>query len=362
MESNKIDESSNAKSCSKFDISLNNHQNVEKIDKRGKGKTKGGVGSDSPGKSIATSRNSLTPRIRRTDRDYTTMLPIDEVFRKRWHVEGIIGKGGYGEIYLAIDMKRTEEVAIKVLVKMQGKPHVPLVFASGHTDKINFFVMQLLSINLGELRRSSPVRKLSKSTTGRILIQAIAALRDLHDVGYIHRDVKAANMCFGITPKNRHVLMLVDFGLIRRYKCENGEWREQRSHAGFRGTHRYVSVRVHSRMEQTPSDDIVSLLYTGYELMIGDLPWKNMEKSEDIRKLKEAMQHRNTNYFATSELSEFAKAVFSLDFTVDPPYKQLQNSLKSLIGSKKLNDLYDWEEEYKEAIEESHESDHDSGK
>ncbi|CAI2342416.1 unnamed protein product [Caenorhabditis sp. 36 PRJEB53466] len=92
----------------------------------------------------------VMPRLKRLEMDTIPLMPIDEKFRKRWHVEGIIGKGGYGEIYLAIDMKRAEEVAIKVepkvrkgkvarrmvleqevLVKMQGKPHVPIFFASG---------------------------------------------------------------------------------------------------------------------------------------------------------------------------------------------------------------------------------------
>lgn len=62
-------------------------------------------------------------------------------------------------------------------------------------------MLQLLSANLGDIRRMSPTRKLSKSSVGRIAVQAIAALRDLHDVGYLHRDIKPGNMCFGITSK-----------------------------------------------------------------------------------------------------------------------------------------------------------------
>ena len=104
-----------------------------------------------------TKRIGVMPRLKRPEPDSVPLLPIDEKFKTRWHIEGIIGKGGYGEIYLAIDMKLAEEGPIKaepivrkgqvarrmileqeVLLKLQGKPHVPLIFGSGHTDKFNY--------------------------------------------------------------------------------------------------------------------------------------------------------------------------------------------------------------------------------
>lgn len=330
-----------------------------------------------------TKRLGVMPRLKRPEPDSVPLIPIDEKFRKRWHIEGIIGKGGYGEIYLAIDMKRAEEVAIKaepiirkgkvakrmileqeVLLKLWGKPHVPLIFGSGHTDQFNFIVLQLLSINLGDIRRMSPTRKLSKTTVGRITVQSIAALRDLHEIGYLHRDVKPANICFGITPKTRHVLMLLDYGLVRRYKDPDGEWRSHRPKAGFRGTQRYVSTRVHRRLEQTPADDMVSLMYTAFELLAGELPWRNLEKSDDIWKIKEAVHFGHVEYFTgmARELFEFSKLVSGLDPMVDPPYATLQTAVKKLYVPKKLSDPYDWEDNFKEAVLEKTLSTDDSTK
>ncbi|PIC45414.1 hypothetical protein B9Z55_005442 [Caenorhabditis nigoni] len=328
-------------------------------------------------------RLGVMPRLKKPEPDSVPLIPIDGKFKKRWHVEGIIGKGGYGEIYTAIDMKIAEEVAIKaepmerkgkvarrmileqaVLVKLQGKPHSPLILGSGHTEKFNYIVLQLLSINLGDIRRMSPTRKLSKSTVGRITVQSIAALRDLHEIGYLHRDVKPANICFGITPTTRHVLKLLDYGLVRRYKEADGEWRPHRAKAGFRGTQRYVSTRVHRRLEQTPADDMVSLMYTAFELLAGELPWRNLEKSDDIWKIKEAVQYGHIEYFSgmARELFDFSKLVSGLDPMVDPPYATLQTCVKKLYSPKKLTDLYDWEENFKEAILEKTLSTDDSSK
>uniref|UniRef100_A0A8R1I6N4 non-specific serine/threonine protein kinase n=1 Tax=Caenorhabditis japonica TaxID=281687 RepID=A0A8R1I6N4_CAEJA len=333
-------------------------------------------------------KKGVLPRPKRPSGETTTLLPIDEKFRSRWHIEGLIGKGGYGEIYLAIDMLWAEQVAIKaepkerrgcvarrmileqeVLLRMQGKPHVPMMFGSGHTEKLNFIVLQLLSINLGEIRRLSPTRRLSKSSVGRIIVQAIAALRDLHEIGYLHRDVKPGNMCFGITPKNRHVLMLLDFGLVRRFKNTDGEWRAPRLRAGFRGTQRYVSMRVHKRLEQTPTDDITSLLYSAIELIAGELPWKDLEKSDDILKIKEAVVsdrivfHINNFIFlmfqhyghvemlhqSARDLFGFVKIVSGLEPNSELPYAILQTHVRKLYAPKRLSDPYDWEEEFKQA-------------
>ncbi|KAL6726402.1 hypothetical protein Aduo_008375 [Ancylostoma duodenale] len=229
------------------------------------------------------------------------VLPLPVLFNQDASFDsrnlGLIGHGGYGEIYYAIDVRSQEEVAIKVepkkrkgrtvkrmileqkvLLRLQGRPHIPKMIASGHDNRINFIVMQLLSVNVGDLKKASPVRRLGRSTVGRILQQAIAGLRDVHLGGYIHRDVKPANMCFGISPQvggsyfdfselsevfqTRHVLVLVDFGLVRRYKNMDGTVRPLRSRAGFRGTVRYVSIRVHERIDQGPADDLVSLVYS----------------------------------------------------------------------------------------------------
>ncbi|TKR59333.1 hypothetical protein L596_029021 [Steinernema carpocapsae] len=43
-------------------------------------------------------------------------------------------------------------------------------------------------------------------------------------------------MCFGVTDASKHRLVLVDFGLVRRYKTAEEKSREKRSRAGFRGT------------------------------------------------------------------------------------------------------------------------------
>jgi serine/threonine protein kinase len=216
------------------------------------------------------------------------------VIKQRFPFQGLIGSGGYGQIYVARDRQSDENNAVKaeptrrrgklvrrmileqrVLVRLQGQPHVPVIYASGCDHDINFIVMQLLSVNVGDLRKQSPLRRLSRSTCGRIIQQSIAALRDLHNVGFLHRgkrefdfsikDLQMSSLLICalgslnwqlllaftfMVFQSKHRLFLVDYGLVRCYRSPDGRPKPRRKRAGFRGTLRYVSIRVHDREEQ----------------------------------------------------------------------------------------------------------------
>ncbi|KAF1760622.1 hypothetical protein GCK72_008871 [Caenorhabditis remanei] len=331
------------------------------------------------------------------------------IFMNRWSIEGMIGSGGYGQIFLAMDTKKNEVRAVKiepkmrmemitrrmimemdVMLKMQGKQHVPLVYSSGYNNEFNFIVMQLLSENIGDIRKRSPAGRLSKETVGRIVYQTVNALKDIHEMGYVHRDVKPANICFGChqqvwswengrkmmsvasirfgqaseflrlpllsystTPisQNRHILYLLDFGLLRRFKTDAGIRKPSRPNAGFKGTERYVSVRVHEKLEQTPWDDLFSVMYSAYELVVGEVPWRHLEDVEEIYAVKKLMNELNNNgemfKDSASVLIDFHKMLVELDPSVDPPYEKLMNCAKVMYQPKELNDLYDWDEGFK---------------
>ncbi|CAJ0947763.1 unnamed protein product, partial [Mesorhabditis belari] len=320
--------------------------------------------SDNSSSNMATTEtlkfnHRLLPRIRR----YTEkgkLLAINSHFLKRYNIKGLLGMGGYGEIYFAKDTITKTDVAIKVepkmrrnrvakrmmleqrvLCELKGKPHAPYIIGSGHIEKINYIILQLLSVNLSDLKRASPQQRLSRHTVGRVLVQGIAALREIHKAGYVHRDVKPGNMCFGVTPQSQHRLVLLDFGLVRRYLHEDGTLRPSRKNCGFRGTVRYVSLRVHHHQEQAPCDDLVSMMYTGLELLISNLPWKNKSQSREIRRAKEELFTLNFLGFAKiigEPFMNFARMVNSLQGDDVPDYDVLQKCLLDMYRPRGLLD------------------------
>ncbi|VDN05417.1 unnamed protein product [Thelazia callipaeda] len=300
-------------------------------------------------------------------------MKLDQKVRNRWLIKvifsshinkckfvediqvfkGIIGSGGYGEIYYALDLKmNNESVAVKVepairkgkvakrmileqklLLRLQGQPHAPLMWGSGTEHGLNYIVMQLLSTNVADLKKQCPVHRLSRPTAGRIMQQVISGLRGIHKVGYIHRDVKPANMCFGLTEKSYRRLIIVDYGLARRFRLANGKPIERRVRAGFRGTLRYVSIRVHDRQEQGPSDDLVALFFTLIEIVQGELPWRYEKSDRKMKIAKMELVGRVKRRLITSECTK--------------PDQKL-----NLAHNRPLNDPYDWENDYLEVMQE----------
>ena len=62
-------------------------------------------------------------------------------------------------------------------------------------------------------------------TTLKLGIQMLRAIEAVHDLGYLHRDVKPSNYAMGLSPAKRHSCFLIDFGLSRRFVMPNGEVR-----------------------------------------------------------------------------------------------------------------------------------------
>uniref|UniRef100_A0A1I7XUX0 non-specific serine/threonine protein kinase n=1 Tax=Heterorhabditis bacteriophora TaxID=37862 RepID=A0A1I7XUX0_HETBA len=193
----------------------------------------------------------------------------------------------------------------QILFTLKGKPSFPQLLGSGNYDVFMFIVMELLGKSLSELRKKNTNKKFDPHTAIRVGMQITNSLKILHELGYIHRDVKPGNMCVGASPATLRNVYLLDFGLARQFKvssikcklmtrryfCEQEGIQEKgrikkRGHVGFRGTMRYVSINVHERREQCACDDLISMFYSVIELSEGVLPWTRLKNSDDIARKK----------------------------------------------------------------------------
>ena len=143
----------------------------------------------------------------------------------------MIGEGGYGDIYevknpqtqmhyaMKIEYldaeKRGISTEIKILKDLQSSNLFPVFVESGKNDDFKYLVMELLGPSLSLLRRSVPTKKLSSFTYLTLGASMINCIRDLHKLGYIHRDIKPGN--FLIRPDKKNPICLIDFGLSRSY-------------------------------------------------------------------------------------------------------------------------------------------------
>eukprot|EP00080_Pristionchus_pacificus_P005942 PDM65962.1 MSP domain-containing protein [Pristionchus pacificus] len=269
------------------------------------------------------------------------------ILLKRFEVLGALGKGGFGQIYSVKDLENGKEYALKwqakdgrriklemtVLLRLRGRRHIPMIIASGTHKDHGFIIIQTLGKNLSEMLR---------------------ALKDVHDMGYLHRDVKPENMCIGVRDLTR--IYLIDFGMARQFTTNSGRVRKPRNIVGFRGTPRYVAKQVHLQEEQGPGGDLVSLIYSLIELHTGTLPWTKIAATEheELKKKKESITLEKLCEKMAKPLLDMATSIWNLDYDDFPDYEYLIEKAKQCLWPGfDPNELFDWE--YREAEKLVHE-------
>lgn len=86
--------------------------------------------------------------------------------------------------------KKLFKKANKFLLIFTGKDHVCRFIGCGRNERFNYVVMQLQGRNLAELRRAQPRGAFSLSTSLRLGQQILKAIESIHEVGFLHRDIK----------------------------------------------------------------------------------------------------------------------------------------------------------------------------
>ncbi|KAI1713904.1 protein kinase domain-containing protein [Ditylenchus destructor] len=276
-------------------------------------------------------------------------------------IERLIGKGGFGHIYQARDI-RYEDIAIavkvalrsvsparmvleqRVLLVLSNTSHSPEFLGCGNFGEFMYIAMELLGENLTDIRKKLPQDHFSVSTTLRVALQCFDALKAVHEAGFLHRDVKPTNICIGFGPEECRKIFLIDFGMVRRFRQPDGKLRRPRSYVGFRGTTRFASISVHKRKDQSPSDDMWSLLYSLIELGEGSLPWRRIGEHADVLQQKENNPIESLCKLLPKDLKLLSDHLATLAFGQVPNYRHLKLIVQRLLKTDShVDESYDWE-------------------
>ena len=176
----------------------------------------------------------------------------------RYEVLDLLGAGGMGTVYRALDPSLGREIAIKALAPtFQGDsaslkrferearvlatlshPNIATIYGFERLDGSPYLVLERVGgETLAERLRRGP---LPADVAAGVAAQVAAGLEEAHAKGIVHRDLKPSNVM--LTPEAR--VKLVDFGLAKSVETEGGH--EQSSgpltQAGVvLGTARYMS-------------------------------------------------------------------------------------------------------------------------
>ena len=218
-----------------------------------------------------------------------------QTFGGRYRLDNIVGTGGSGSVYQAVDLSLNRQVAVKVLhtklaqypgfvERFKTEAKIAASLTSSHTvrvfdwgvDKQAFIVTEYLGG--GSLRSIlDSGRTLSPSQILQITLECCRALELADGQGIIHRDLKPANLLFG---QDGH-LRVADFGLAAalsdatQAEISNSgpQLDELGGLRGYVGTARYASPEQASGLPLGVKSDIYSLALCMVEASTGHLPF-----------------------------------------------------------------------------------------
>jgi serine/threonine protein kinase len=255
----------------------------------------------------------------------------------RYKIHEKIGEGCFGKIHKGTNVRTGERVAIKMesrnnayqLLKNESKilqylkkiPGIPeMKWFCVDTD-YNYLVMTLLGESLLDLIHSK--RVFFMKWINEIGIQIVNILRDIHNEGIIHRDIKPDNFLFGLdtsTKNEKPRLYLIDFGFSKSFLDGNKKHIEMKKKTKITGTLNYVSIHVHDYYESSRRDDIESFVYMIVFFYYGFLFWMN---EADEAKIKEAKKNLKNHPSLPNHMREMIEYVQTLEFHEEPNYEYL---------------------------------------
>jgi serine/threonine-protein kinase len=198
-----------------------------------------------------------------------------------YRIEGIVGVGRMGVVYLAIDRITGRAVALKVLREDVGidpvyrerfrregtllaslnHPHVVPIYGMGEIDGDLYIATRLVSATLRNAIVAGPIAVDDGMT---ILSRVASALDAAHAAGIVHRDVKPANVL--IDPGAQ--VYLGDFGLAR-----DPEGEALTAPGQVLGTIDYMAPELIDGEGVGPATDIYGLACLAVETLTGAVPY-----------------------------------------------------------------------------------------
>ena len=231
---------------------------------------------------------------------------LGRVLNDRFRILEVLGSGGMGRVYKAVQAPLDRLVALKVLNPSYGEgrdpgfqkrffleasvtaklrhPATVTVIDYGKTDDgIYYIAMEYLEgQTLAQLL--TQVGPLPWQRAFTIIQQVARSLREAHKVGLIHRDLKPANVMVLNQETDHDVVKVLDFGLVKSFLPDKEQNSPELTQAGvILGSPQYMAPEQ-ARNISDPRSDVYSLGVVLYQMLTGRPPFQAAQSLDVIFK------------------------------------------------------------------------------
>ncbi|KAH8310736.1 hypothetical protein KR044_002801 [Drosophila immigrans] len=299
---------------------------------------------------------------------------LTDLTKGQWRIGPSIGIGGFGEIYAAgrngeknfdavvkcephgngplfvemhfylrnAKLDDIREFKKKRNLKTLGMPHI---LATGSADingqKHRFIVMPRYGSDVHKFFVQND-KRLPEGTVYRLALQMLDVFEFMHCSGYVHADLKAANILLGLGKQDVGQAYLVDFGLASHFVTGDFKPDPRKMH---NGTIEYTSRDAHLGVP-TRRSDLEILGYNLIEWLGVELPWvkqKLLAVPVKVQQAKEAfmadVKASLKQLFAKgvpNAIADYMAYVVKLNHNEEPDYNKCRGFFANALKQMKI--------------------------
>ena len=220
----------------------------------------------------------------------------------KYGIIDVLGLGGFGCVYEAIQEPVGRHVALKLVHKRHlsddqlrqrffrearvvaqlTEPTVVTLYDYGEEPERGLYMVF-------ELVRGRTLHQIIKSGpqeafwTAHIILQVLSALDEAHARGMVHRDIKPGNVMVVQDPHGRQRARLLDFGIAKVITRDDSDSSLETREGLVLGTPRYMSPeQARGRGDVDARSDLYSLAVLAYAVLSGTNPFERSSVIETI--------------------------------------------------------------------------------
>lgn len=209
---------------------------------------------------------------------------IGKSLTNRFELKKLIGQGGYGAVFEAVQTSMNRRCAVKVLsisiddpkqiarFELEARvtcqlshPNTIVVYEYGRDEELGVFFIAMEYLDGISLRDLSNTQSLTLDEALHILYQVAESLDDAHTYGLVHRDVKPHNVMIIQRGGDPLSVKVIDFGIAKTQE----EGLDLTQTDTIIGTPEYMSTEQVLNRKLSGKTDQYALAVTAYFLLTG---------------------------------------------------------------------------------------------
>ncbi len=232
-----------------------------------------------------------------------TILEKGTVIGGQYEIERVLGQGGMGVVYKAVERETGEAVALKVInakyvrndkavdrlitegrtTRKIAHPNVVRIYGIGREGDQPYIAMEYVEgvpLHIWRGQKMANNEGVPVRVAGQIIKEVLNGLQAAHAEGVIHRDLKPENiMLIGEPTEKSAVVKIVDFGIALATKSAT----QSGTGTGL-GTQLYMAPeQIRNANAANAAADLYSVSKVFYELIVGVLPTGHWQPPSDGR-------------------------------------------------------------------------------